>query len=188
MVSSGQSGAADSSPVTERQAPEDRFERSLIQARAGGARVPDFFIVGHAKCGTTAMHRMLSQHPQIYMPSIKEPEFLSGAAPGQATPAGAGAGRRPQTLEAYLALFAPAGIGQCAGEASPQYIRSPAAARRVAALSPDARIIAIFREPASFLRSFHLQLLEAGIETERDFALALAVEGERRCGRTSRSR
>jgi hypothetical protein len=169
---------------------EAQFVEELRQARAAGSRVPDFFVVGHAKCGTTAMHQMLMQHPQIYVPDLKEPEFLARApferealAAGELERQRKPATRRPQTVAAYVDLFAGAGAGQRAGELSPQYIRDPRAASRIAALNPDARIVAIFREPASFLRSFHLQLLEAGIETERDFATALALEGERRQGR-----
>ncbi len=35
--------------------------------------MPDFFIVGHPKCGTTALYEMLRRHPQIFMPALKEP-------------------------------------------------------------------------------------------------------------------
>jgi hypothetical protein len=164
---------------------ESRFIEQLSLARGAGARLPDFFIIGHAKCGTTALHRMLAQHPQIYLPSVKETEFLSSAPPtaeGAADGADRRPKRQPRTLESYLALFAAATEAQYAGEASPQYIRSPLAANRIAALRPDARIVAIFREPADFLRSLHLQLLDVGIETERDFATALALEGDRRRG------
>jgi hypothetical protein len=166
---------------------DERFLDELRAARASGRRAPDFFIVGHAKSGTTAMHRMLRQHPQIYMPTLKEPQFFSRAAGDQLDPAqarpGRGHGRRPQTLDAYLELFAEVRPEQVAGEASPQYIRSSAAARRIAAFAPDARIIAVLREPASFLRSFHLQLLQVKIENEGDLASALAREGDRRRGK-----
>ena len=43
-----------------------------------GLRVPDFFIVGHAKSGTTALYEMLRQHPQIFMPASKEPPGPGG--------------------------------------------------------------------------------------------------------------
>ncbi len=43
----------------------------------GQGRVPDFFIVGHPKCGTTALYEMLRRHPQIFMPDIKEPWFFA---------------------------------------------------------------------------------------------------------------
>ena len=69
------------------------------------------------------------------------------------------------------------------GEGSASYLRSPQAAGRIAAARPDARIMAILREPASFLRSFHLQVVQAHYEDQRDLARALSLEGERRRGR-----
>ena len=77
-------------------------------------RVPDFFIVGHPKCGTTALYEMLRRHPQIYMPDLKEPRFfapdlrarfLAGARRGTGVERGHSI---PDTFEQYLALFAPA--------------------------------------------------------------------------------
>ena len=53
----------------------------------------------------------------------------------------------------------------------------------IAEVVPGAKIIALLREPASFLRSFHLQMVSSGVENERDFAKALALEPERRRGR-----
>jgi hypothetical protein len=50
-------------------------------------------------------------------------------------------------------------------------------------VKPDARIIAILREPASFLRSLHLQFLQVYYETETDFGKAIALEQDRRHGR-----
>ena len=40
-------------------------------------RIPDFFIVGHAKSGTTALYEMLRRHPEIFMPDAKEPWFFA---------------------------------------------------------------------------------------------------------------
>ena len=53
----------------------------------------------------------------------------------------------------------------------------------IARARPDARIIAILREPASFLSSLHLQLLANHTEDETDFRKALALDEERRAGR-----
>ena len=60
--------------VTARLQPrcERRLSQSLIRAR-DMTRLPDFFIVGHPKSGTTALYEMLRRHPQIYMPDGKEP-------------------------------------------------------------------------------------------------------------------
>ncbi len=69
------------------------------------------------------------------------------------------------------------------GEASPQYLRSRTAAAAIAEVQPQARIIAILREPASFVRSFHQQFLHANLETEPDLRRALGLEAARRAGR-----
>jgi hypothetical protein len=146
-----------------------------VSKREDGATVPDFFIVGHPKCGTTALYEMLRAHPQIYMPQIKETRFFAGELHPPT-------GRRtelPTTIEQYLALFAPAPAGSLTGEASPSYLRSREAAARIAELNPDARIIAILREPASFVRSLHMELLRDRVETEPDLRRALALEERR---------
>ena len=124
-------------------------------ARGSQRRAPDFFIVGHPKSGTTALYEMLRRHPQIFMPELKEPSFF-GSEPAQ-SPGPGSAGQRDR-LEEYLSLFDAAGPDQRFGEATPSYLKSGTAASRIAELQPDARIIAILREPASFLRSLHLQI------------------------------
>ena len=163
---------------------------TIVPAPAGGRkagrgtalepRLPDFFIVGHPKCGTTALSWMLGRHPQIFIP-MKEPRFFSPELRSRSrriAPSSA-----PDTLEDYLALFAPAGPERRAGEATPMYLRSRTAAARIAEVQPEARIIAILREPASFLRSFHLQCAYNHVETQRDFGKAIALEQDRRQGR-----
>jgi hypothetical protein len=145
-------------------------------------RVPDFFIVGHPKCGTTALYEMLRRHPEVFMPDFKEPWFFASDMRPRFQPARFGVA--PQNLQDYRALFAGAAPGQLAGEASSSYLRSSEAAAGIARLRPDARIIAIFREPASFLRSLHRQLLLDHVETEKDLAEALALEPARREGRS----
>jgi hypothetical protein len=137
-------------------------------------RVPDFFIVGAHKSGTTALYEMLRRRPQIFMPDLKEPRFFASDLRPHFQPSGSE--RYPQTLEDYLALFAPAGPEQRVGEASPSYLRSRVAARAIAELQPSARVIAILREPASFVRSLHYQLVQEHVESERDLARAFTSE------------
>ena len=38
--------------------------------------LPNLFIVGAAKSGTTSLHNYLNQHPDVFMSSHKEPHFL----------------------------------------------------------------------------------------------------------------
>jgi hypothetical protein len=145
-------------------------------------RVPEFFIVGHPKSGTTALWNMLRRHPQIYLPWPKEPYFFADELhPPAATPRTFG--RTPDTLEEYLALFDAAKPDQRLGEASAPYLWSHTAAGRIAEVQPDARIIAILREPASFLHSLHLQFVQIYIEPEKDMRKAIALEDARREGK-----
>jgi hypothetical protein len=144
-------------------------------------RVPDFFIVGHHKSGTTALYEMLRRHRQIFMPDLKEPRYF-GRDLRPLFKAAANS-RLPETYDDYLALFAGAGPEQRAGEASPSYLRSTTAAREIAAVAPAARCIAILREPASFVRSLHLQLVQEHVETEKDLRTAVANEEILREGR-----
>jgi len=41
------------------------------------AAKPNFFSVGTPKCGTTALHQCLRPHPNVFMPRVKEPDFLA---------------------------------------------------------------------------------------------------------------
>jgi Sulfotransferase family len=176
--------ATSSGPGGEAPGSEQELLEELRGAGAAGATLPEFFVVGHAKSGTTALHGMLQSHPQIFLPVLRETQFLArGPRERSEQPAAGQEARRPRTLAAYLALFEDARPGQRIGEISTAYLRTPETAARIAALRPDARIIAFFREPASFLRSLHLQLLQVGFETERDFARALALEDDRLQGR-----
>jgi hypothetical protein len=126
------------------------------------------------------MCMMLMQHPRIYLP-VKEPRFF---VPEQRSRfRQANSRERPDTLEEYLSLFTDAAADQRVGEASTSYMRSPQAAARIAELQPEARIIAVLREPASFLRSLHLQFVHNHVETVSDFRKALTLEDERRRGR-----
>jgi hypothetical protein len=145
------------------------------------ARPPDFFIVGQPKSGTTALYEMLRRHPEVFMPEIKESWFFAQELHERTPPRPGG---MPQSLEEYLSLFAAAEAGQHSGEASPLYLWSATAAERIAAVQPRARIVAILREPASLLRSLHLQFLRSYVEVETDFRKAIALEAERREGRS----
>jgi hypothetical protein len=157
--------------------------RSGVGAVAQGARVPDFFIVGHHKSGTTALYEMLRRHPQIFMPELKEPHWFAGDLRALRAPK---PGTLPETLEEYLALFEAARADQRVGEASPSYLRSQVAARAIADVAPAARNIAILREPASFVRSYHFQLVQEHVELEKHLGRAVAAEELERGGRQVR--
>jgi hypothetical protein len=160
-----------------------RIEReagaSVADAAAGEGRLPDFYVVGHAKSGTTALYAMLRRHPQVYL-GLKEPRYFVNELHERDIP------RReetPKSLAQYKAWFAGARPEQTVGDISPDYLWSQFAADGIAAACPDARIIAILREPVGFLASLHRQLVQVYVESETDFGKALALEQPRREGR-----
>jgi hypothetical protein len=163
-----------------------------MQTSAGSAtaadlsqmRVPDFFIVGSPKTGTTALYEMLRERPRIYLPQLKEPRFLAAdMQPRRGHERGPQELGYPTTLHEYLTLFSEATPDQRVGEASAFYLWSHTAAENIAGLQPDARIVAILREPASFLRSLHLLFVRWGVESEKDFRRAISLEAPRREGK-----
>jgi hypothetical protein len=148
-------------------------------AGAGAGRIPDFFLVGHGKSGTTAMYEMLAHHPEVFVGS-KEPRYFAAEMHERDMPRPGGT---PKTLEEYRAWFAGARPEQKVGDISPWYLWSPGAAQLIADVQPRAKIIAILREPASFLHSLHRQWLQLYVESEIDFRKAMALEDARRDGR-----
>jgi hypothetical protein len=143
--------------------------------------IPDFFVVGHPKCGTTALHQMLKVHPEIHLPDRKEPWFFAEELHERTPPRPEGT---PRTLSEYAAWFEGAAPGQVVGDATAFYLWSTSAAANIAQVNPAARIVAILREPASFLHSLHLQQLETYVEVETDLGKAMELEDERREGRS----
>ena len=138
------------------------------------AGLPNFLIVGAPKCGTTALYEYLRPHPRIFMPEIKEPHYFAkdlGTYP------------RIKTLDDYRALFT--GVADQhlrVGEASVYYLRSSVAAANIHEFNPDAKIIAMFRNPVDMVHSLHSQLLYWSEENEPDFETAWRLQERRRQG------
>ena len=144
---------------------------------------PSFFIVGHSKSGTTALSRFLHQHPGLFVCDPEEPNYFC---PSLCRADGPPSIFYRRSKDDYLGMFAEATQGQICGEASAVYLYSTEAAALIQEFEPSARIIMIFREPADFLRSYHLQLLKNAYpegETVRDLGEAIRLEGSRRRGR-----
>jgi len=146
-------------------------------------RYPDFFIAGNSKSGTTALYRFLARHPRIHMSDPKEPNFFATDFLHEKD---IGAFKR-RTREEYQQCFVSGRKEQVWGEASACYLYSKDAAANIYAANPEAKIVVLFREPVSFLYSYHLQMLQNPVsegETVKDFASALALEPERKEGRS----
>lgn len=144
--------------------------------------LPDFFVIGVPKAGTTALHVALARHPQLFMSEIKEPKYFlcDGPPPQRGGPGDAKSFRERVWRRAdYEALFASAPAGTLRGESTPFYLHTPDAQRRLHDAVPHARLIALLRDPVDRAHSNWTHLWSAGLEPEQDFVKACRLEDQR---------
>ena len=139
--------------------------------------IPNLFIIGAPKCGTTSLYFYLSQHPDIFLSELKEPHFFNVENKIH---------YRERTKEEYLNLFHEAKHQKYIGEGSTQYLISKVTAGRIKALSPNAKIIIALRRPVDLLQSVYDQLFYAGHETAENFAQAIKEEKNRSSDKLSK--
>lgn len=132
-------------------------------------RLPNFFILGATKAGTTSLYEYLSKHPKIYLSQVKEPQFFCHDLLFN------------KGLDYYCDSFFSQSEGYpLRGEATPHYIYYEKAARRIHEnlRCNDLKFIVILRDPVQRAYSLYLNMLHEGVET-LSFADALAAEAER---------
>jgi hypothetical protein len=144
--------------------------------------LPDFFIAGVPKAGTTALHAALSRHPALYMSQVKEPKYFltDGPPPAQGGPGDAKTYREHVWRRAdYEALFDLASAGQLRGESTPFYLYNREAQRRIRDQVPHARLIVVLRDPVERAHSNWTHLWSAGLDPIGDVVAACAEEPRR---------
>lgn len=135
-----------------------------------GVLLPNLFLVGAPRSGTTAMYNYLGQHPDVFMPWVKEPHFFSADI------------RAPWNIQSeadYGALFTDSGEARLAGDGSTHYLQSKVAAAAIKSFNANARIVAMLRNPVDMTYSLHGHLVHTGTEPLTSFADALRQEPER---------
>jgi hypothetical protein len=143
--------------------------------------LPDFLIIGGQRCGTTSFYNQITRHPAVARAFRKEVHFFDSAY-------GQGAGWYRSNFPLRLAQRLTGrrrGMRAITGEASPYYIFHPHAPRRAARLVPQARIIALVRNPVDRAYSHYHHEVRLGAET-LPFADALASEARRLAGEEER--
>lgn len=137
-------------------------------------KMPNFFIIGAPKCGTTSLAAWLAQHPNVYISPIKEPWYFSRDIKKQSI----------RSWEEYLRLFEPARLEHTAvGEASTSYLFSKVAVPSIERVFPGARYIVMVRNPIDMAYSLHEEQLRVFYENVTDFVQAWYMAPHRRLGR-----
>lgn len=132
--------------------------------------LPNFFIIGAAKAGTTTLYNTLNQHPQVYFPFQKEPSFFCDDE------------YYSNGVDWYINTFyATANPKIARGDATPRYLYwGEKVVPRIKSLYKDQlpRIIVIFRDPVALAYSYYWQSIRDGKET-LSLREALSIEETR---------
>lgn len=123
----------------------------MNRGRAGEPRVPNFFIIGAAKSGTTALRHYMGQDPRVYFSEPKEPWFFQL--------------EYERGLDWYWSTYFSGWdgepvVGESANKLLPGYV-----AARVHESAPGARLIALLRAPVERAYSHWWMYVSRGIET-----------------------
>jgi hypothetical protein len=110
-------------------------------------RLPSFIIIGAVKAATTWIAHQLRTRGDVFLPG-PEPHYFSRA--------------YDRGTAWYESLFADARPGQLIGEKSADYLASPEAPARAAALLPRARLVAQLRNPVERAYSDYCMLYRRG--------------------------
>jgi hypothetical protein len=148
--------------------------RSALQAArlwrrltAGRRTLPAFIIIGAQKAGTTSLYKYLRQHPNIVPALKKEVKFFDC--------------NYDLGLDWYRSHFpyhSKLNGQKMTGEASPHYLFHPLAARRIANVLPEVKLIALLRNPVERAYS-HYQLNVRRGREPLSFEQAIDKEEER---------
>lgn len=113
--------------------------------------LPNLFIVGAMKAGSSTLHAYLGRHPEIFMSEPKEPCYFVDLddleSPAREVVEGWGFWRSEAS---YLALFEGAGKARVIGESSTNYSkapRMPGVPERIVSFNPEAKILYVMRDP-----------------------------------------
>ena len=137
--------------------------------------IPNFFIIGAPKSGTTALSEYLKTHPNVYFSPVKEPHFFDKDM----------SRKLKINLPTYLDLFAKADpdIHKAIGEGSTGYLFSEKAVSEILQFNPNARFIVLLRNPVDLVPSWHSEMFFEGVENIPDFEQAWRAEKDRKEGR-----
>lgn len=161
-----------------------RRKWDVLQRRATADKriLPDFFIAGVQKAGTTSLYSYMAQHPQI-LPALKKEiyYFAERFTRGQRWYRSHFPTRRERD-----ALSAQLGLPVLTGESTPYYIYHPLALQRIHAMIPQARLVILLRNPTERAYSHYNHAVKRGEEPLGSFEAALDAEEARLAGEVER--
>lgn len=141
-----------------RELPRRRLETAHLR------QAPDFMVIGTQRGGTTSLFRYLTEHPEIGASKRKEVHYFDRY--------------YDRGRDWYLAHFPKRGKFPVVGEATPYYLYHPEVPDRVAKAVPEAKFVALLRDPVDRAYSHYQLMVRRGVE-KLSFAEAVEREPER---------
>jgi hypothetical protein len=129
--------------------------------------LPNFLIIGAMRSGTSSLAYYLRAHPDVFMAGNKELHFFTD--------------RYDRGLDWYRHQFEGSAGHTAIGEATPTYMYDPVAVERMSTVLPDAKLVAVLRNPVDRAYSHYWHQVEKQRESA-SFADAVAAESTRLAG------
>jgi hypothetical protein len=121
---------------------------------------PQAYLIGAPKAGTTSLHTFFRRHQSFFAPEEKYLRYFAR----ELHPTFCWGLDEIEHRQLYLNAFAPVNSGQIAVDCDNSTILNPYAAERLAKVRPDAKIIAVLREPIERAWSHYFSDHERGAD------------------------
>jgi len=151
-----------------------RFQWWLRRISASQRSLPNCYIVGAQKAGTSSLYHHLVQHPQVHQSFLKEIHYFDGGIKPSINTYNNG----QQWYRAHFALKHQLSAGDICLDATPMYLFNPQVAQRIKQTTPNAKIIILLRNPTERAISHYFHSQRHHFET-LDIAAAMTQESVR---------
>jgi hypothetical protein len=143
-----------------------------MHTAAEDIKLPNLFIVGAPRSGTTSLYNYLKQHPEVFMSPIKEPHYFARKDIHEFHDK-VGYPKIISDFKEYISLFKGGKDKKIRGEASVNYLYSKSATCEIYKLIPDAKIIISLRNPIERALSHFKYDLTFGVIFVKSFCEAI---------------
>lgn len=130
-------------------------------------RTPNFLLVGATKAATTWLYQCLNEHPEVFVPSLKEVNYFSH--------------QYAQGEQWYLSFFKDVREQKAVGELSPSYFIDDECPSRIYAFNPDMKLLFMLRNPieraySQYCMELRYNTVSEDIERELDLESIIVRE------------
>ena len=142
---------------------QERSRRAFRMATANLRPLPNVIVVGAMKCGTTTLFRELARSSSVRAPILKEVHFFD---------------KSFERGDRYYRSWFRMNGGHVVMDCTPSYMFYPSIARKIYEWIPEAKIVAILRDPAERAWSHYVHNVARGRVPEGEAEFAACIEND----------